>query len=142
MVLSPEVIKGPVARRGRWAGDRLGEDAWGEFNRGWNDGTAALQRAPGAGVGGGSRGGGSRARQRGGGAGGGEVGQGHASTLDFSTLGQVCWFRRTNWPVSLQLGATSSWKIKTGNKNTFPPSSGQMTELAWVFCLAGRTKDT
>lgn len=145
MVLSPEVIKGPVARRGRWAGDRLSKDAWGEFNCVWNDGAAALQRAPGAGVGG-SRGGRSRARQRGGGAGGGEVRQGHASTLDFSTLGQVCWFWRTNWPVSLQLGATSSWKIKTGNENTFPPSSGRMNELVWVFrlekSLAGRAKDT
>lgn len=141
MVLSPEVIKSPVARRGRWAGDRLRKDAWGEFNCVWNDGAAALQRAPGVGVGG-SGGGRSRAQQRGGGASVGEVRQGHASTLDFGTLGQVCWFWRTNWPASLQLGATSSWKIKAGNKNTFPPSSGQMTELVWGFCLAGRTKDT
>lgn len=139
IVLSPEVIKGPVSGRGQWAGGRLRQDAWGELNCVWDDSTPALQQGPGAGAGG-SRGGRSRARQRRGGASGGEVRQGHASALDFSTLDQVCWFWWTNWLVSLQLGATSSWKIKTGNKNISLPSLAE--RLSWFGFLprvAGRT---
>ena len=66
-----------------------GEDAVRELDGAWDDGVAALQRAPEGGVVGGFGGGGNAAGHGGGGAGGGEVRQGDASTGDFGSRGQV-----------------------------------------------------
>lgn len=56
LLFSPEVLKCLISRRGislgRTGSCRLGKDAWGKFNCGWDDRVAALQWMPGGGVGG------------------------------------------------------------------------------------------
>lgn len=143
LVLSPEVVQGPVSGRGvGGAGGRLQKDARRESDCIRNDSTAALQRAPGVGAGG-AGGGRSTAGQRGGGAGRSEARQGHVSTGDLHTKGQVCWFGWKDWPVSLQLGTISSWKIKTGHKTLSLPLLVKLSCFFFFFArFAEWMKDT
>lgn len=92
-----------------FVGCGLGGDAMRELNCGRDDGVAALQQMPD----GGGRGVGGRrnaAGHGGRGASRGELRPRVGSTGDVRALGQLWWFGWTNWPVSPQREATSSWQ--------------------------------